>query len=340
MSMNKRHITILGRILFFAVVLFSLGSASAQQLPLFSQYVMNGFLVNPSLAGRDGYASVNFTVREQWMGISGAPSTYVVNFQSSLLRNSFMSGSSHIRKKVTKPTKPSRVGVGGSLFTDNNGIMRRSGFKFDYAYHIPMGKTRDGQDNLSFGLGLVLYQHAMKTDGLNYTYEDDPYFSTYDKSVFITDFSFGTSYTTSKYYVNFAMTNILRGSLIFGDDNKLKRGEIGHFFLSGGMNFPINRDWSIKPSAFIKSSDMVLKAAQIDLTTRVFYKENYWAGLSYRTRDAMTLLMGLHYDKFYIANSIDFALTDIRTKSIGSYEISVAVKFGESSRRYRWLNSY
>lgn len=313
---------------------------SGQQLPLFSQYVMNGFLVNPSLAGRDGYSSINFTAREQWMGIKDGPSTFVVNFQTTLLRNSFIFPQNHIRKKATRPTKPSRVGLGGSLYNDVNGIMRRTGFKFDYAYHLPLGKLREGQDNLSFGLGVIMYQHALRPGDLNYSYEDDPYFSNYDKSVFITDFSFGANYTTSKYYLGFSMTNILRGSLIFGNDNTEKRGELGHYFLTGGMNFPLNKEWTVIPSALVRSSDLLFKSIQMDLTTRVFYKENYWGGLSYRTNDALILLLGMRYDRFYIANSFDLVLTDIKTRSIGSYEISVAIKFGESSRRYRWLNSY
>lgn len=328
------------KLLYSMLLVFAFSTTEAQQLPLFSQYVMNGFLVNPSLAGRDGYASINLTVREQWMGMKDGPSTYVANFQTSLLRSSFMSGSHHIRKKVSRPTKPSRVGMGGSLFNDNNGIIRRSGLKVDYAYHIPMGKVREGQDHLSFGLGLIAYQHAINVDELEYSYEDDPLYSTYDKSVFITDFSFGTSYTTSKFYLGFAMTNILRGSLIFGNDGDNKRGELGHYFLSGGFNLPLNRDWSIKPSGFIRSSDMMFKSIQMDLTTRIFYKENYWAGLQYRTNDAVTMLIGFKYDRFYIANSFDFNVSDIRARSVGSYELSIAAKFGESSRRYRWLNSF
>lgn len=320
--------------------MFVLNNAGAQQMPLFSQYVMNGFMVNPSLAGRDGYTTINITLREQWMGIKDGPSTFALNFQSSLLKNSFILSQNSVRRRGRRPSKPSRVGLGGSLYNDNNGIMRRSGFKVDYAYHIPLGRTRDGQDHLSFGLGLVMYQHVIKAGNLNYSYDDDPYFSTYDRSVFITDFSFGTNYTTEKYYIGFSMTNILRGSLIFGSDSQQKRGEIGHYFLTGGYNYKVNREWTITPSAFIKTSDMVLKSAQFDLTTRVYYKENYWAGLSYRTKDALTLLLGFRYDRFYFANSFDLALTDIRTRSLGSYELSIAVKFGESSRRYRWLNSY
>lgn len=315
---------------------------TAQQMPVYSQYIMNGFLLNPSLAGRDGYTTVSLIARQQWIGIEGAPGTFAATFQTTPLQNSFMSKTNRIRKKVSKPSRAGRVGLGGYLFSDNNGIVRRTGFQADYAYHVPMGTSSSGsKDDLAFGLGLVAYQHSINTDALNYSYTDDPYLNGYDKSVFITDFNFGTSYATSKFYVGFAMTNILRGSLVFGNSSDNKTGEIGHFYLTGGTSFPINKEWSIKPSALLKSSDMVFKSVQMDLTARVFYKEDYWAGISYRTGDAIIMLLGLKYDKFYFGYAYDFTLTDMRNQSIGTMELTLAAKFGESNaRRYRWLNSY
>lgn len=316
------------------------GVLSGQQVPSFSQYIMNGFMVNPSLAGRDGFTTVNLTVREQWIGMKHAPGTYVASFQSTLLKNSYISKSNKIRRKVSRPSKPSRIGYGGSLFKDNNGIVGRTGMKLDYAYHIPLGKKLDGQDDLSMGLGMVAYQFLLNTGDLQNSYDDDPYLQSYDKSVFITDFSFGASYTSSNFYVGFSMTNLLRGNLVFGNDADNKYGELGHYFLTGGFNIPVNREWSVKPSAFIKTSDLLTRVVQMDFTTRVFYKENYWGGLSYRTGDALIFLMGFRYDKFYFANAIDFIMTDMSIKSFGSVEFTVAMKFGESSRRYRWLNAF
>jgi hypothetical protein len=85
---------------------------------------------------------------------------------------------------------------------------------------------------------------------------------------------------------------------------------------------------------------MLFKAVQMDLTSRVYYRDDYWAGLSWRTGDALILLMGLKYDRFYFAYAFDFTLTDIRRQSFGSHELTLAVKFGESARRYRWINAY
>ena len=85
---------------------------------------------------------------------------------------------------------------------------------------------------------------------------------------------------------------------------------------------------------------MLFKSVQLDLTTRVFYKEDYWAGVSWRTNDAIIIMMGLKYDRFYFAYAFDFTLTDIRKQSFGTHEITLAVKFGESARRYRWITPF
>jgi hypothetical protein len=85
---------------------------------------------------------------------------------------------------------------------------------------------------------------------------------------------------------------------------------------------------------------MLLNSLQVDLTARVYYQEDYWAGISYRTNDAIVALMGVKYNRFYFAYAFDFTLTDIRSRSYGSHELSLAVKFGESARRYRWINAY
>jgi len=328
------------RSIFPVIVLsFIFGAAYAQQVPMYSQYMMNGFLINPSFAGRDGATTVNLTVREQWVGMAGAPSTYAASFQTRILKNSFISKSTSVKKDIVKPTKGGKVGLGGYIFNDNNGIMRRTGLQAAYAYHIPLGSTAGVTNSLSFGLALTAYQFAINTEGLIFN-PDDPLLNTYDRSVFIPDFNFGASFTTSKYYVGFAMTNIFRGSLIVADTSASRRNELGNFFLTGGVKIPLNPNWMLEPSAFIKASDMFMTSVQLDLTTRVYFKDDYWAGVSYRTNDAVIMMMGLRYDRYYFGYAFDFTLTDIRSQSLGTHEISLAVKFGQSARRYRWINAY
>jgi type IX secretion system PorP/SprF family membrane protein len=330
-------------IILTAVFGFIFGASPAQQVPMYSQYIMNGFLINPSLAGRDGYTTVNLTVREQWLGFSGSPGTYAASFQTRILKNSYISKSTSVRRKMVRPTKGGNVGVGGYVFNDRNGIMRRTGILGAYAYHLQLGQTGGIPNYLSLGLAATIYQYAIDLNGnLLLNDIDDEFLNNYDRVVFIPDFNFGASYTTPSYYVGFAMSSLARGSLLFGNKGDNKRSELGHYFLTGGakIRFGGNPDWELEPSALLKSSDMLFKSFQMDLTARVYYKQDYWAGISYRTNDAIIALIGLKYDKFYFAYAFDFALTDIRKQSFGSHELTLAVKFGESARRYRWLNAY
>ena len=155
------------------------------------------------------------------------------------------------------------------------------------------------------------------------------------------DFNFGASFTTSKYYVGFAMTNLFRGSLIFADTSANKQDmNLVISFSQEDLKFLWHQTGSLNLQHLLKSSDMFFKSFQMDLTARIYYKDDYWAGISYRTNDAMIMLLGLKYDRFYFAYAFDFALTDIRTQSFGTHELSLAVKFGESARRYRWMNAY
>jgi len=338
--LNYKYMNQIRSVIAASLMFLITGISEAQQVPMYSQYIMNGFLINPSFAGRDGYTSVNLTVREQWTGMAQAPSTYALSFQTRILKNSYISKSTSVKKKLVRPTRGGQVGIGAYLFDDNNGIMHRTGIQTAYAYNIPLGKEDDENiRNLSFGLALIAYNYSIKTEGLIYD-QDDPYLNNYDKSVFIPDFNFGVSYSTPKYYAGFAMTNLLRGSVTFFNEGKTDYSELGHFYLTGGIKVPLSENWLLEPSAFLKTSDMLLNAIQLDITSRVYYKNDYWAGISYRTNDAVIMMLGVKYDRFYFAYAFDFTLTEIRTQTTGSHEFSLAVKFGTNARRYRWINAF
>ena len=178
-------------ILLVVIISLMTGTVLAQQVPMYSQYIMNGFLINPSFAGNDGYTTVNLTIREQWVGFNGAPGTYAASFQTRILKTSYISKSTSVRRKLVRPTKGGRVGLGGYIFDDKNGIVRRTGISGAYAYHISMG-----QNQLSFGLAATAYQYAIDLNGALLYDTDDEFLNNYDRVVFIPDFNFGANYTT------------------------------------------------------------------------------------------------------------------------------------------------
>ena len=325
------------RIIAVVGLLAVMPDISAQQFPLYSQYTMNGFLLNPSYAGSDYYTTFGLTVREQWLSLPNAPSTYAAAFQTRILNDSYITKSTAVRKKIDRPTKGGRVGVGGYLFSDHNGIMHRTGLQLAYAYHLPIGIDQQ----LSFGLSLSAYQYFVDIAGAVMPDDvQDDLLNNYDQVVYIPDANFGVSYMTRNYYAGFAMTNLFRGTLMIGNGGKNGRSELGHYFLTGGIRLYPGVDWIIEPSIMLKSSDMVFKSFKADITGRVYYKDDYWLGLSYRTGDAIVMLAGLKVDRFYIGYSFDFTMSEIRSYTYGTHELTVLARFGDNPRRYRWINKY
>ena len=125
----------------------------AQQLPLYSQYLYNKFLINPAHAGSDGYTSLNLTVREQWVGYSGAPRTCSLSWQTRILKRAYKIDQNILNRTVYRPKTDGKAGLGAYIFSDRNGLIQRTGFQAAYSYHIWVSDYTQ----LSMGLALTGY---------------------------------------------------------------------------------------------------------------------------------------------------------------------------------------
>ena len=304
-----------------------------QQVPLYSQYMLNGFLLNPAVAGSEGYTAVNLTAREQWLNFQDGPSTYALSFQTRILKKSFISRTSSVRKRKKSSSKGGNVGVGGYFFNDRNGAVERTGFKGTYAYHI-----RLRQSQLSFGLSLVGYQFKLDEDKITLEDPNDNLWLGAKKAVFIPDADAGVYLMGRNYWAGVSIDQMFESILKIGysgyDQYKMER----NYYLMGGYDIELNRDWIIAPSTLIKFAENV--KFQADISGKVYYKQSYWGGLTYRTGNALIVMAGLSIDKLVFGYAFDIGLNSIMKHSAGTHEFMFAAKFGDNARRYRWLNRF
>src|ERR1035437_9464062 len=115
--MMKEKYIIVYALCILQSVLCSLESF-AQQLPTFSQYMLNDYFQNPAIAGSRNYFDAVSINRLQWVGITDAPRTYCFS----------MNG----------PITKKNMGVGGYIYSDITGPTRRTGASGSYAYHIKL----------------------------------------------------------------------------------------------------------------------------------------------------------------------------------------------------------
>ena len=322
-----------GRGIIIVLLLVFMGvRTDAQQVSLYSQYVLNNFLINPAIAGSNGLTTVNLTTRQQWIGFEEAPSTSALSAQTLLQKNSYRSKKKPIRRKFSYNTLGGKVGLGGYIFSDRNGASSRTGARFSYAYHLsnPQNKSQ-----LSFGMSLTAYQIKFDEDRIILKDPDDDIWTNAREAVFIPDADFGMYYQAPDYFAGFSVDQLLESIMRFGEGNenyKLER----NYYLMGGYNFKLNDDLILTPSTLLKFAEN--GAFQGDFGAKLIYDQTFWGGLTYRTGSAIIVLGGLKIDPFIFGYSFDISLSSIMKHSFGSHEFVLAVMFGEKTRHYRWLN--
>ena len=72
--------------LFFTVIFLWFKSLSAQQLPQYTNYLLNYHALNPAAAGSTNCLDLKVGVRTQWVGFEGAPKTQFLQANSFLKR--------------------------------------------------------------------------------------------------------------------------------------------------------------------------------------------------------------------------------------------------------------
>ena len=322
------------RILYLALLLVAFQTEGyAQQVPLYSQYMLNGFLLNPAVAGSEGYTAVNITAREQWIGFKEAPGTYALSFQTRILKKSYISRGSSVKRRQRSGSRSGKVGVGGYLFNDRNGAVERIGLKGTYAYHINFS-----QSQLSFGLSFVAYQFRIDDDLITLEDPGDDLWLGANKAVFIPDADAGVYYSARNYWAGFSIDQLFESTLKIGDSGYDRYKMERNYYLMGGYDFELRRDIIVTPSTLIKVAEN--GKVQADVNGKFFYQQSYWAGLGYRTGNSIIVMAGLSIDKLIFGYAFDIGLNSIMKHSYGTHEFTFIAKFGDNARRYRWLNRF
>jgi type IX secretion system PorP/SprF family membrane protein len=312
--------------LFAAWLFLHAGNSAGQQSPVYSQYMLNGFVINPAMAGADGRLRVGVSVHDYLMGMKNGPKTISASASGRLLMSkSKVSSGKYIRGRSGK------VGMGGLVFSDCNGLVRRVGLQYSYAYHVDVNTARTAQ--LSFGLSVALSQTSIDSKSLEFHDPEPLLTSGFGNLSYVPDAVLGVLYRYKAYYVGLTASNLFQRSINFGEfdyDYVLYR----HFFLLAGTSFEVGNKFSFSPSLLAKMTSNSVYQAEI--AAQVSYKEDVWLTLAYRTPDIASLMVGFRAGKVFIGYAYEYNFSVVRTFSKGSQEISLLYRIGDPVRRYKW----
>ncbi len=277
----------------------------AQQLPHYSNYMLNNYAMNPAVGGTNPYFEGVSNNRYQWIGITDAPRTYILT--------------------VNGPTKSLNVGLGGLLFTDIVGPTRRTGFYLSYAYHLKLTE----KIKLSMGLSAGALQFMVDASKINLRDPSDNVISNGIQSKITPDFGAGLyAYSIDKkWYAGISVPQILQNRIRFDEVYSSALSKLAtHFYATGGYTYHLNEKIKLEPSIMLK----YVKPAplQFDIGLRAVYRDKFWIGGAFRYLDAISAMVGYTLQQnLTFAYSYDFTTSNIRKYSTGTHEFVVGIKF-------------
>ncbi len=291
----------------YAIFLFGLlsGISLAQQLPQYSQYMLNELAINPAVSGKDEYTDMRSNIRHQWTGITDAPRTYMLSIHGPILAKN--------------------MGLGVNLYTDIVGPTRRTGANFSYAYHLKL----NNEEHLSLGVSAGILQWGIDGNKIALRDEGDgSLLNTYQTKV-VPDFGAGVYYhKKDRFYLGLAIPQIYQAPIALYQGAGRNSKIVSQFNLNGAYKFDIDGNFKIEPSFLLKYE--IPAPPKLDIGVRCIYQEQVWAGFAYRTNDAVSMLIGYLYKNYLlIGYSYDVSTTNIRKYSIGAHEIMLGVRFSK-----------
>lgn len=290
-------------VLFFIVACFN---SKAQQLPLYTNYVLNNYAYNPAVAGSKPYAVVNLNYRNQWVGFKDAPKTYLVSLHSSI-------------------GKQKKVGVGVLINSDNTGLLGKTTGQLTFAYHLKLNNTY----KLGFGISAGMVQYRIKLYDAKTADAGDELLTGNLLSNNVFDSNAGLYLYSDKLFFGISGYQYLSNKITWKDS---KSTLAPHVYATLGYKIQASKKLIIEPSALLKFNSPT--PMQPEFSVRGIYKNLFWIGGSYRLNDAASGLIGIILkEKFTIAYAYDFSVSKIRKYNSGSHEISLTYQLIKKKKK-------
>lgn len=281
----------------------------AQQLPQYTQYILNKYVINPASAGTEDYFLGQSNYRSQWEGVRDAPKTYILS--------------------VNGPIQHQKMGIGGYIFSDVTGPTRRNGMSLSYSYHFQL----DDEIRLSFALNAGILNYTVDGTQISFDQDNDQVASANQENTLYPDAGFSFYLYGKNYFFGASAPQLLRNELNFENAISNPSGRlVNHYFIMGGYTYSINDQFEVEPSFLLK----YLKPTPLsyEFTLRGIYEKKYWLGVSYRRADAIGILAGyVLQDNISFGYSYDITNSELQNYSTGSHEIMLSFRFNSTGSR-------
>ena len=291
----RRFFVLTGLMLFAAAEGFA-------QTPAFTytQFMDNLTPLNPAYSLLDKAGSISTLARKQWVGIDGAPTTYLLNGNA--------------------PFPDINAAAGMIIFNDNFAIEHQTEVNAYFAKGIQLGEN----DFLAVSLNAGLRNYTAYYSQLD---SSDPEFKT-DIRENKPNIGFGVMYYTDTYYVGLSapeLTITSLGTASVQNNNNF----VNHYYLAGAyISGAPDDDIRLKPAFLVSYAKGT--TTTVDASGIIILKDVFGIGFDYRTSNQAAGIMTIAVDGFHIGYSYQFntASQDLGGYNIPTHEVTISYRFG------------
>lgn len=271
---------------------------SAQQGPMYGQYIFNKTVINPAHAGADAINQFGILYRHQWVGIEGAPRTSSMFFTTRL---------------------PKNMGMAAAIYNDVIGPINDMTLSLDFAGHIQLSERW----NASLGLRLNTRMLSANLSELQLDQSGDPNFDAVNTD-FLFNIGAGVLIYSPKAFVGGSIPVLLNQSLELNNQPYISFER--QLFVYGGYNWTLSEHLKFQPSFLVKAA--LDAPIQLDLNAIWQYNSKFDFGAMLRSIDAVGVALGMNItENWYFGYMYEYPLNELRRITNQTHEISL---------RYRW----
>jgi type IX secretion system PorP/SprF family membrane protein len=273
-------------------------SATAQQDPIYAQYLNNPMTLNPAFAGINNQFSARLQYRTQWAGMDANPKTFNFSSNISIVQN--------------------KVGIGLMVMQDKLGDIRNTEVSIPVAYKIKLQEEM----YLSFGMQAGFLNQRNDLTGINIYDPTDEAFKAYSETKF--NLGSGIMLKHDKFRIGVSVPRMLPASInTSGTPIELYSQ---HYYLFGSYNSRINDNLWFKPSVLLRGTKGTPLSTDINAT--VTYREYYSGGIFTRNFKTYGALLQVLFKNYHLAYVFELPGSKDASLRFTSHEITLGISRG------------
>lgn len=279
---------------------------SGQQLPLFSQYFYNPYLVNPSMVAHTGSPELNLLYRRQWSQIQDGPRTLQFDAQLPI---------------------DHRMAIGFNVYNDKSVMLSATSALVTFGYKIQLARDH----TLGFGLSAGIFTNQLDLSAVAAVDATDPALLSSASNNMAMNSQFGAHYIFKRLTLGFSLVSLVdRKTFTPESFQKPKFGQLNNQILTATYRHPLVADtWFVQPNLAYRLSEDNIN--YYEASAVVSYRNKIDVGGGYRQNFGPMAVVHIALNQLQIGFAYDFPSTTAQVSPGGTQEFQLKWRMGKES---------